>query len=177
MANPSLKAKIEAAKSALEEDQNNTPLSQERDDATAPKNVLNPPRESEPTSPGITGMPTNFETDAVTLDARITRLESNLAENQRDLYTLLGKIREITRLQNNATTKNGPRNTLPDNISSHEQIAKRHPSRRMAITLAVITGIILGTSFFLASDFIDQHLVYPRNWAMQFVDFFNNIIG
>ena len=32
MANPSLKAKIEAAKSALEEGQKNTPLNQERDD-------------------------------------------------------------------------------------------------------------------------------------------------
>ena len=175
MANPSLKAKIEAAKSALEEDQNNALLSQERDDATAPKTVLNPPREPEPTSLGITGASTNVEPDAATFDARITRLESKLAENQRDLYTLLGKIREITRLQNNATTRSGPRNTRPKNISSHEQNVNRHPSRRMAITLAVLIGIILGTSVFLASDFIDQHLVYPRTWAMQFVDFFNNI--
>ena len=176
MANPSLKAKIEAAKSALEEDQNNTPLNQARDDASAPKTVLNPPLESEPTSQGIAETPTNFEPDAATFDARITRLESKLAENQRDLYTLLGKIREVTRLQNDPTKNNGPRNTRPKDISSDEQNVTKHQSRRIAITLAVLTGFILGTSFFLASDFIDQHLVHLRTWAIQFFDFISNIV-
>ena len=106
MANPSLKAKIEAAKSALEEDQKNTPLHQERDGSSQPKTVLKAAPDSEQTSPGITEAPTDFELDAATLDSRITRLESKLAENQRDLYTLLGKIREVTRLQNDS-----PRNT------------------------------------------------------------------
>ena len=176
MANPSLKAKIEAAKSALEEDQNNTPLNQARDDASAPKTVLNPPLESEPTSQGIAETPTNFEPDAATFDARITRLESKLAENQRDLYTLLGKIREVTRLQNETTKNNGPRNTGPKDISSDRQNVTRHQSRKIAITLAVLTGFILGTSFFLASDFIDQHLVHLRTWAIEFVDFISDIV-
>ena len=173
MANPSLKAKIEAAKSALEEDQNNTPLNQARDDAIAPKTVLNPSPDSEPTSQGIAD---NFEPDAATLDARITRLESKLAENQRDLYTLLGKIREITRLQNESTKNNGPRNTRLKDINSDGQSVTRHRSRRIAITLAVLTGFILGTSFFLASDFIDQHLVHLRTLAIQFFDFIRNIV-
>ena len=177
MANPSLKAKIEAAKSALEEDQNNTPSNQALDDAIAPKTVLSPPPDSEPTSKGITETPTNFESNAATLDARITRLESKLAENQRDLYTLLGKIREVTRLQNETTKNNGPRNTGPKDISSDRQNVTRHQSRKIAITLAVLTGFILGTSFFLASDFIDQHLVHLRTWAMQFVNFISNIVG
>ena len=177
MANPSLKAKIEAAKSALEEDQNKMPLNPERDDAIAPKTVLNPPPESEPTSLDTTGTPTNFEPDAATFDARITRLESKLAENQRDLYTLLGKIREVTRLQNETTKNNGPRNTGPKDISSDRQNVTRHQSRKIAITLAVLTGFILGTSFFLASDFIDQHLVHLRTWAMQFVNFISDIVG
>lgn len=176
MANPSLKAKIEAAKSALEDDQNGTPLNQKRDNTIAPKTVLNPPPESEPTSSGIAETPANFEPDATTLDARITRLESKLAENQRDLYTLLGKIREVTRLQNDATKNNGPRNTRPKDISSDGQNVTRHQSRRIGITLAVLTGIILGTSFFLASDFIDQHLIHLRTWAMQFVDFVSDIV-
>ena len=176
MANPSLKAKIEAAKSALEEDQNNTPLNQARDDTIVPKTVLNPTPDSEPSSPDIGETPTNFEPDAATLDARITRLESKMAENQRDLYTLLGKIRQVTRLQNESTKSNGPRNTTPKDINSDGKNVTRHQSRRIAITLAVLTGFILGTSFFLASDFIDQHLVHLRTWAIQFVDFISNIV-
>ena len=176
MANPSLKAKIEAAKSALEEDQNNALLSQERDDATAPKTVLNPPREPEPTSLGITGASTNVEPDAATFDARITRLESKLAENQRDLYTLLGKIREITRLQNNAAKTKGSRNPKPSDISSDEKNVTRQHSRKIAIILAVLTGIILGTGFFLASDFIDQPLLHLQTWPMLFVDFISDIV-
>ena len=176
MANPSLKAKIEAAKSALEEDQNNTPLNQARDDVIVPKTVLNPPPDSEPTSQGIAEIPTNFEPDAATLDVRITRLESKLAENQRDLYTLLGKIREVTRLQSESTKNNGPRNTRPKDISSDGQNVTRHQSRRVAITLAVLSGFILGTSFFLASDFIDQHLVHLRTWGIQVVYFISDLV-
>ena len=173
MANPSLKAKIEAAKSALEEDQNNTPLNQARDDTIAPKTSLNPSPDSEPTSQGIAN---NFEPDAATLDARITRLESKLAENQRDLYTLLGKIREITRLQNDVTKNTRQSNTRLNEISSDQQNETRHRGRRIAIMLAVLTGIIFGTSFFLAADFIDQHWVHLRTWAMNFVDHISNIV-
>jgi hypothetical protein len=36
------------------------------------------------------------------LDERITRLEAKLLDNQRDLHTLLQKIREISRLQANS---------------------------------------------------------------------------
>ena len=176
MANPSLKAKIEAAKSALEEDQNNTPISQERDDSTAPKTILKPTPDPAPTSPGIAETPTNFGPDAATLDARITRLESKLAENQRDLYTLLGKIREVTRLQNDVTKNNRQSNTRLSEISSDQQTATRHRGRKIAIMLAVLTGIILGASFFLAADFIDQHLVHLRTWAMKFVAYISNII-
>ena len=176
MANPSLKAKIEAAKSALEEDQNNTPLNRERDDSTAPKTILKSTPDPEPTSPGISETPTNFGLDAATLDARITRLESKLAENQRDLYTLLGKIREVTRLQNDSKRNTGPENTKPKFNSSDEQNATRHQGSKIAITLAILTGIILGASFFFASDYIDQHLEHLRNWAMQFVDFISDIV-
>ena len=170
MVNPSLKAQIEAAKSALEENQNNTPPNQERDDSIAPETVPKPKPESEPTSLGIAP-------DAATLDARITRLESKLAENQRDLHTLLGKIREVTRLQNDTANNSGPRNARPKNISSGEQNVNKPQSRKIAITLAVLTGIILGTSFFLASNFIDQHWVHLQSWAIQFVDFISDNVG
>ena len=176
MANPSLKAKIEAAKSALAEDQNNAPLNQERDDAIALKTSLNPPPESKQTSSGTAETPTSFEKDAAALDARITRLENKLADNQRDLHTLLGKIRKITRLQNDATENNRPRDTIPSDNSPDEQNVLKHQSRRVAITLAILSGIILGTSFFFASDFIYQHLMHLRTWTMQFVDFISDIV-
>ena len=170
MANPSLKAKIEAAKSALEEDQKNTPLNQERDDSSTPKTVLKPMSDSEHTSPGTAEAATNFEPNAASLDLRITRLENKLAENQRDLYTLLGKIREVTRLQNEPRRNTGPENTKPKFNSSDEQNATRHQGRKIAITLSILAGIILGASFFFASDYIDQRLVHLSIWAMQFVD-------
>ena len=176
MANPSLKAKIEAAKSALEEDQKNTPLDQERDDSSTPKTVLKPTAESEKIGQGIAETASNFEPNAASLDSRITRLESKLAENQRDLYTLLGKIREVTRLQNDSMRNTGPENTKPKFNSSDGQSATRHQGRKIAITLAIFSGIILGASFFFASDYIDQHLVHLRTGAMQFVDFISDIV-
>ena len=177
MANPSLKAKIEAAKSALEEDQKNTPLHQERDGSTTPKTVLKATLDSEQTSLGTTEAPTNLKLDAASLDSRITRLESKLAENQRDLYTLLGKIRKVTRLQTDSPRNTRPESTEPNFNSSNGQNATRHKSRKIAITLAIFAGIILGASFFFASDYIDQHLVRLRTEAMQFVDFVNDIFG
>ena len=176
MANPSLKAKIEAAKSALEEDQKNTPLHQERDGSSKPKTVLKAAPDSEQTSPGITEAPTNFELDAASLASRITRLESKLAENQRDLYTLLGKIREVTRLQDDPPRNTGPENTEPKFNSSDGQNSTRHRGRKITITIAILTGILLGSGFFFASDYIDQHLVHLRTEAMQFVDFVSNIV-
>ena len=175
MANPNLKAKIEAAKSALEEGRNNPPPGHEQEDASAAKTIIKTTPDTEPTSPSMAVEPTNFEPDAATLDARLTLLESKLAENQRDLYTLLGKIREVTRLQNDATNHTGPRNNTPKDISSSELNASSHRGRRIAITLAVLTGVVLGAGFFLASDFIDQHLVHLHTKALQFVDFISDI--
>ena len=176
MANPSLKAKIEAAKSALEEGQKNTPLNQERDDSSSPNTAVKPTPDFEQTSPGTDEAKTNFEPDAASLDSRITRLERKLAENQRDLYTLLGKIREVTRLKNDSARDTGPENTKPKFNNSDEKNATRRQGRRIAITLAILAGIILGAGFFFASDHIDQHLVHLRIWAMQFVDFISDIV-
>ena len=113
MANPSLKAQIEAAKSAL------------ASGLAAPSLVAPPPEK--PTAPimagndiatdaGATDATANtilanpiladgksaHATNAAALDERITRLEAKLLDNQRDLHTLLHKIREISRLQANS---------------------------------------------------------------------------
>jgi len=177
MANPNLKAKIEAAKSALEEGKNNPSPNQERADSNWAKTFRKTTPDREQSSPSTADAPTNFELDAAKLDARITRLESKLAENRRDLYTLLGKIREITRLQNDASKNDGPRNTRPKDINSVVQNVNTQKSRKIAITLAALTGIIFGTSFFLASNFIDQYLMLLHNWAIPFFDFISDIVG
>ena len=177
MANPNLKAQIEAAKSALQEGKNNPPFNQEGEHSSTPHTPFKTKPDNEPTSPTIEDKPMNFELDGAAFDSRITRLESKLAENQRDLHTLLGKIREITRLQNDASNKTNPRNSAPKDARSDRQNAGRHRGRRMALTLAVFTGIIFGVGFFLASDLIDQHLVHLQTWTMQFVNFVNSIVG
>ena len=91
MANHSLKAQIEAAKSAL------------ASDLTSPSLAVPPSKP--PTTPIMecsdTGTGANA-TNAAALDERITRLEAKLLDNQRDLHTLLQKIREISRLQTNS---------------------------------------------------------------------------
>ena len=175
MANPSLKAKIEAAKSALKKDENNTTQNQGQDDPRTPKTVVKTLAKSEPTSPEIVEVQTIPESDAATLEARITSLESKLVENQRDLRTLLGKIREVTRLQNDDAKSFVTKNTQPKDNSADGQTATRKQGRRIAVILAVLTGIILGTSFFLAADFIDPLLVHPRTYATQFFDFIRDI--
>ena len=176
MANPSLKAKIEAAKSALKKDQNNTPINQGQDDSRMPETVVKTMAESKPTSPEIVEVLTSPEPDAATLDARIKSLENKLAENQRDLRTLLGKIREVTRFQNDDAMSIVTKNTPPTDNSADDQTATRKQGRRIGIILAILTGIILGTGFFLAADFIDPLSVYPRNQVIQFVDFIRDIV-
>ena len=176
MANPNLKAKIEAAKSALEEGKNNPPSNQEPDHSSRPEAAVKTTPDNEEHSPSNADASTNFKLDATSLDARITRLESKLVENQRDLYTLLGKIREVTRLQNDAAKGTVPRNTNLKDIGSGVKNTRTHRGRKIAITLAVLTGIIFGAGFFLASSFIDEHLAYLRTWTMQFVDFINDFV-
>ena len=176
MANPNLKAKIEAAKSALEEGKNNPPSNQEPGHSNLPETVVKTAPYIEERPPSTADAPTNFKFDAKSLDARITRLESKLAENQRDLQTLLGKIREVTRIQNDAAKDTLPRNTHPKDIGSGAKNTRRHRGRKIAITLAVLTGIILGAGFFLASGFIGEYLAYLRTWIIQFVDFINDIV-
>ena len=111
MANSSLKAQIEAAKSAL------------ASDLAVPSLVVPPPK------PPMTPIMADNDIDtgsglaaagatatagvqadgksvrapnAAALDERITRLEAKVLDNQRDLQTLLQKIREVSRLQANS---------------------------------------------------------------------------
>lgn len=177
MANPSLKAQIEAAKSALESGQTGTLTDQALDDSTAPKTAPQTAPENKKTGSRIAEIPISFRSNVATLDARITSLEGKLEENQRDLHTLLGKIREVTRIQNGAAKNIGQRNTNTKGVNSDEQNITWHKGRRIAITLAVLTGFIIGTGFFLATDFTDKLFLHLPFWVMQFVDSIINVVG
>ncbi len=174
MVNPNLKAKIEAAKSALEGGQGSTTNDQQLDESPTLGATPRIMPEKKLTSPLIADEPSTFKSKAAELDARITSLEGKLAKSQRDLYTLVGKIREVTRLQNNDAKGTGSRNVRSKKTSSDEQNTTRHISRRAAITLAIFIGIGIGTGFFLATDFINQLFVHLLPWIAQLVDFFSN---
>jgi TolA-binding protein len=90
MANQSLKEQIEAAKSALA-----------RGAVTAMPAVEPAAPAAAPAAPPITVTENGSANsdDMTTLAARVTALEDQLASNQRDLQTLIRKIREITRVQ------------------------------------------------------------------------------
>ena len=145
MANPSLKAQIEAAKSAL------------ASDLAVPSLVVPPPKPSTtPTTPIIVGndidtgigatatgatgataaagIPADGKsvhaTNAAALDERITRLEAKLLDNQRDLHTLLQKIREVSRLQaNSGQTHKSPANDQAETMVTDKGKDKAVPRR------------------------------------------------
>ena len=147
MANPSLKAQIEAAKSAL------------ASDLAAPSLVTPPPKPPlmpmTPNSAGNNtagnniaadngtndtgGIPADGKsahaTNAAALDERITQLEAKLLYNQRDLHTLLQKIREISRLQTNSgkSRKNRAKDqaaTMANDKTKANQDGHRHHDQR-----------------------------------------------
>ena len=107
MANQSLKEQIEAAKSALargavtampaaEPPAPPPPMALPQAPGTTP---VAPPTAPAAPTPTVTENGSANSDDMTTLAARVTALEDQLASNQRDLQTLIRKIREITRVQ------------------------------------------------------------------------------
>lgn len=109
MANQSLKEQIEAAKSALARgavtampavEPPAPPLPMALPQAPDSTPVAPPTAPAAPTpTPTVTENGSANSDDMTTLAARVTALEDQLASNQRDLQTLIRKIREITRVQ------------------------------------------------------------------------------
>ncbi len=96
-------------------------------------------------------------TNAAALDKRITRLETKLLDNQRDLHTLLQKIREISRLQVNSGQShkklaNDDAETMVIDEAKDEAVA--HRSQRspvIMVAMAVLIGLGAGITYFLAT--------------------------
>jgi hypothetical protein len=187
MADPSLKAQIEAAKSAL------------ASDLAAPSLVVPPPKP--PTAPvmagdhidtgtGATAAPgisadgkSVHATNAAALDERITRLEAKLLDNQRDLRTLLQKIREVSRLQTNSgQTHKNPANDQAEAMVTDEVKDKAVPRRSqrspvIMVAVATLTGLAVGIAYFLVTDEgVSPALTVP-NWISIIIDSFNNWTG
>ena len=172
MVNPSLKAQIEAAKSAL------------ASDLTSPSLVVPPPKP--PTAPIMecsdTGTGANAS-NAAALDERITRLETKLSNSQRDLHTLLQKIREVSRLQaNSGQAHKNPANDQTNIIVTDEPKDKAIPRRSprsplIMVSMAILIGLVVGIAYFLVSSKADLSALTVPRWVPTIIDRFNGWIG
>ena len=198
MANPSLKAQIEAAKSAL------------ASDLAVPSLVVPPPKppmtSTTPTTPimagndidagtgatatGATfaaGIPADGKsvhaTNAAALDERITRLEAKLLDNQRDLHTLLQKIREVSRLQTNSgQTHKNRANDQAETMAIDEAKDKAGPRRSqrspvIMVAMAALIGLVVGIAYFLVTAKGDLSALTVPSWIPTIIDRFNGWVG
>ena len=175
MANPSLKAQIEAAKSAL------------ASDLAAPSLVVPPPKPPKPpTTPIMTGNDTGTGANAknaAALDERITRLEAKLLDNQRNLHTLLQKIREVSRLQaNSGQTQKDPANEQAKTMVMDEaenKVLSRHSQRSPVIMVAMsaLIGLVAGVAYFLVTAKGDLSALTVPCWVSTIIYRLNGWIG
>ena len=195
MANPSLKAQIEAAKSAL------------ASDTAVPSLVVPTPKP--PMTPTTTimagndidagtgqtvagataaaGIPADGKsvhaTNAAALDERITRLEARLLDNQRDLHTLLKKIREVSRLQaNSGQTHKNPADDQTETMVIDEAEDKAVPRRSqrspvIMVAVSTLTGLAIGIAYFLVTNEGGSSALTVPDWISIIIDSFNSWIG
>ena len=155
MANQSLKEQIEAAKSALargavtampavEPPAPSLPMVRPQAPGTTPIEPPTAPAAAATAPPiTVTGNGSANSDDMTTLAARVTALEDQLASNQRDLQTLIRKIREITRVQ-----QDGP------SASETETGRAARPKWRKIISaiLAIAAGSAIAGAYVLMPD-------------------------
>ena len=187
MANPSLKAQIEAAKSALASDLAAPPLA-----APPPKPPSTPiMAENDITAASganaAFGIPADGKSaharNAAALDERITRLEAKLSDNQRDLNTLLKKIREVSRLQassgqSHKNLANDQAETMVTDEAEDQAVPRRSQrSSLIMVGMAALTGLAVGIAYFLATAKGDTSTLTVPSWISTFIDSFNGWIG
>jgi len=122
-------------------------------------------------------------TNAAALDKRITQLETKLLDNQRDLHTLLQKIREISRLQVNSSQShkklvNDHAETMVIDEAKDEAVA--HRSQRspvIMVAMVVLIGLGAGITYFLATGEGDPSALKVPRWISTIIDHFNRWIG
>ena len=200
MANPSLKAQIEAAKSALATglaapslavqppEQPATPIMAGNGIATGAAtkstntnsdNAANPI----PASSILAEEKLAHSTNAAVLDKRITRLEAKLLENQRDLNTLLQKIREVSRLQdtsgqNHKNPATDHTRTMPMDKAEDTAVPRRSQrSPLIMVAMATLVGLVVGIAYFLVTDGSSSPALTVPNWILIIIDSFNSWVG
>jgi hypothetical protein len=193
MANPSLKAQIEAAKSALASDLAapslvtplpKAPLTQMTPNSAGNNTASNNIAADNGTNDtgGITadGKPVHA-TNAAALDERITRLEAKLLDNQRDLHTLLQKIREISRLQaNSGKSRKNRAKDQAETMANDETKAEPRQSQRSPVAMvamAILIGLVVGITYFLVTAKGDLSALTVPSWVPTIIDRFNGLIG
>ena len=193
MANPSLKAQIEAAKSALASDLAapslvtplpKAPLTQMTPNSAGNNTASNNIAADNGTNDtgGITadGKPVHA-TNAAALDERITRLEAKLLDNQRDLHTLLQKIREISRLQaNSGKSRKNRAKDQAETMANDETKAEPRQSQRSPVAMvamAILIGLVVGITYFLVTAKGDLSALTVPSWVTTIIDRFNGLIG
>ena len=193
MANPSLKAQIEAAKSALASDLAapslvtplpKPPLTQMTPNSAGNNTASNNIAADNGTNDtgGITadGKPVHA-TNAAALDERITRLEDKLLDNQRDLHTLLQKIREISRLQaNSGKSRKNRAKDQAETMANDETKAEPRQSQRSPVAMvamAILIGLVVGITYFLVTAKGDLSALTVPSWVPTIIDRFNGLIG
>lgn len=195
MANPSLKAQIEAAKLALASDLAApslvtpspkppiTPATVSNDIAIDTGETDAAANSGNAANPIPAGGKSAHATNAAALDKRITRLEAKLLDNQRDLHTLLQKIREISRLQVNSSQShkklvNDHAETMVIDEAKDEAVA--HRSQRspvIMVAMVVLIGLGAGITYFLATGEGDPSALKVPRWISTIIDHFNRWIG
>jgi len=197
MANPSLKAQIEAAKSALASDlaapslvtpppkppmTPTTPI-MARNDIATDAGGLGADATDASANPISADSKSTHATNAAALDERITRLEAKLLDNQRDLHTLLQKIREISRLQTNSgkSRKNQATDQAETKASDEARNkAEPHQSQRsplVMVAMAILIGLVAGIAYFLVTAKGDLSALIMPSWVPTIIDRFNGWIG
>jgi len=142
MVNQNLKEQIEAAKSALARGESRSQQSQLANSEKTPPlaKPINIERQSNSTEIGKNDF---TESGSITMDIlldRVKTLESQLVINQRDLQTLIKKIREITNRQKNTQLS---RSTKTNSDKQHKPWSKI-----IATIAAVIFGGLIGAIYF-----------------------------
>jgi hypothetical protein len=100
-------------------------------------------------------------------------------DNQRDLHTLLQKIREVSRLQaNSGQTHKSPANDQAETMVTDKGKDKAVPRRSqrspvMMVAVAILTGIAY---FLVTGEGTSSALTVP-NWISIIIDSFNSWIG
>ena len=134
-----------------------------------------------------TGIPADSKSvhsaNAAALDERITRLEAKLSNSQRDLHTLLQKIREISRLQaNSGQAHKNPANDQAETTVTDEAKDKPIPRRSqrsplIMVAMAILIGVVVGIAYFLVSSKADLSALTVPSWVPTIIDRFNGWIG